>query len=83
VRRKLFSYAFSQNGLVHWEDLLQGRSNLAVLIIKQEAESGAADILKWWTFMANDIIAEMAFGESFGALEYGQVRHLALVGGNG
>lgn len=73
VRRRLFSYPFSQNGLIHWEDLLQGRSNLAVSRIKQEAESGSADVLKWWTLMATDIIAEMGFGESFGALEYGQV----------
>ncbi|TVY43628.1 putative sterigmatocystin biosynthesis P450 monooxygenase [Lachnellula occidentalis] len=72
MRRKLFSYAFSQNGLLHWEDLLQGRSNLAVSRIKQEAESGSADILKWWSLMATDIITEMGFGESLGALEYGQ-----------
>ncbi|TVY93351.1 putative sterigmatocystin biosynthesis P450 monooxygenase [Lachnellula willkommii] len=72
VRRRLFSYPFSQNGLLHWEELLQGRSNLAVSGIKHEAERGSADVLKWWTLMATDIIAEMAFGESFGALEYGQ-----------
>ncbi|TVY41045.1 putative sterigmatocystin biosynthesis P450 monooxygenase [Lachnellula subtilissima] len=77
MRRRLFSYAFSQNGLLHWEDLLQARSNLAVSRIKQEAESGSADVLKWWTLMASDIIAEMGFGESFGALEYGQPTQLS------
>ncbi|KAF2439312.1 cytochrome P450 [Karstenula rhodostoma CBS 690.94] len=31
-----------------------------------------ADILKWWTLMATDVIAHLAFGESFQMLELGQ-----------
>lgn len=34
---------------------------------------GAADIFKWWLFMASDIIGELSFGESFHALEQGEV----------
>ena len=56
-----------------WEDLLQERTTQAVERIKRDAVSGGADILKWWTFMATDVIAELGFGESFGALENGEV----------
>jgi cytochrome P450 len=73
TRRKLFSNAFSQNSLLLWEGLLQERTTLAVSRIKSDATSGAADILKWWTFMATDVIAELGFGEGFGALENGEV----------
>lgn len=34
--------------------------------------SSGADILKWWTLMATDVIAHLAFGESFQMLELGQ-----------
>lgn len=34
---------------------------------------GAADVFKWWFFMATDIIGELTFGESFRTLEHGQV----------
>jgi len=34
---------------------------------------GAADVLKWWLFMASDIIGELSFGESFHGLEHGEV----------
>jgi cytochrome P450 len=59
ARRKLFSRAFTQTSLASWEDLLQILSTLAVSRIKRDAEGGSADILKWWTFMTSDIIAEM------------------------
>ena len=74
TRRKLFSHAFSQNSLLLWESLLQERTSLAVDRIKREAmSSGGADVLKWFTFMATDVIAELGFGESFSALENGEV----------
>ncbi|KAF9729565.1 hypothetical protein PMIN06_012637 [Paraphaeosphaeria minitans] len=31
-----------------------------------------ADVLKWWTLMATDVIAHLSFGESFQMLELGQ-----------
>ena len=33
-----------------------------------------ADILKWWTLMATDVITQLSFGESFEMLEQGKVR---------
>ena len=76
-RRKLFGAAFARSGLARWEGALQERTSLAVRGIRRDAEAGGlggkADILKWWTFMATDVIAELGFGESFGALENGEV----------
>ena len=74
ARRKLFSHAFSHNALADWEDLLQEKVRMTLSgMRKQAAAQGSADILQWWTFMATDVIGELGFGESFHALEYGQV----------
>lgn len=37
---------------------------------------GAADIFKWFLFMATDVIGELTFGESFRMLELGEVRSI-------
>lgn len=37
---------------------------------------GAADVFKWWLFMATDVIGELSFGESFRVLEAGEVTQL-------
>lgn len=39
---------------------------------------GVADVFKWWTFMATDIIGELSFGESFRMLEHGKVNFSAV-----
>ena len=76
ARRKLFSQAFSQNSLAEWEDLLQEKVELAISGMKKQAAiEGSADILQWWTFMATDVIGELGFGESFHALEHGEVSY--------
>ena len=42
-------------------------------ISKEMAKRGAADVFKWWMFMATDVIGELSFGESFKMLESGKV----------
>ncbi|GAB7356749.1 hypothetical protein MBLNU459_g7651t1 [Dothideomycetes sp. NU459] len=86
-RRKLFAKGFSKTYLrEHWEPTVKDRATLAVMKIKQNALSGTADLMKWWTFMATDIVGCLGFGESFGMLELGQrteyirVLEAALVG---
>ncbi|KAL3419452.1 cytochrome P450 [Phlyctema vagabunda] len=71
ARRRLFARAFSYSSLVDWEPLLQYRTKLAISRIKEDTQrgEGKADMLKWWTFFATDMIAELAFGESFHTLE--------------
>jgi cytochrome P450 len=80
ARRKLFARAFSNSSLrANWEVEVRKKAEAAVQRIKQDA-SGAqqgADILKWWTLLATDVIAHLSFGESFNMLELGQVRCFA------
>ncbi|KAM0431510.1 hypothetical protein ACHAPT_005488 [Fusarium lateritium] len=44
---------------------------LAISQIKNEAENGRADVYQWWRCLAVDVIAQMAFGQSFDMLESG------------
>jgi cytochrome P450 len=73
-RRKLFARGFSKTYLrEHWESTVREKTLLAVEKIKVDAQTGVADLLKWWTFMATDIVGILGFGESFGMLELGKV----------
>ncbi|KAF5006431.1 hypothetical protein FDECE_7191 [Fusarium decemcellulare] len=73
ARRRLFARAFSNNSLrTHWEPEIRQKAELAVVKIKEDAQAGGADILKWWTLMATDVIAHLSFGESFHMLELGK-----------
>ena len=73
-RRKLFARGFSKSYLrEHWEPVVREKTALAVEKIKRDASNGTADLLKWWTFMATDIVGVLGFGESFGMLELGKV----------
>jgi cytochrome P450 len=76
IRRKFFARPFSNTNLKsHWGQEIRRKAELAVQKIREEA-SGArdgADILKWWTLMATDVIAHISFGESFHMIETGKV----------
>lgn len=73
-RRRLFARAFSKTYLrEHWEPTVREKAQLAVMKIKAASTTGTADLMKWWTFMATDIVGVLGFGESFGMLELGQV----------
>ncbi|KAF7879839.1 uncharacterized protein EAF02_008009 [Botrytis sinoallii] len=70
VRRKMFSHAFSKSSLkVTWESEIRKKTNMAVEKIKRDALVGEVDILKFFMFMATDVIGHLCFGESFGTLE--------------
>ncbi|KAH7395401.1 cytochrome P450 [Phaeosphaeria sp. MPI-PUGE-AT-0046c] len=72
-RRRLFAQAFSNSGLQrNWATEIHEKTRLAVTKIKADALASEADILKWWTLMATDVIAHLAFGESFNMLELGK-----------
>jgi cytochrome P450 len=75
ARRRLFAQAFSNSALQkNWTVEIRSRVELAVAKIWQEASRGEADVLRWWTLMATDLITQLCFGESFGMLEQGKVR---------
>lgn len=86
AQRRLFARAFSNsNMLANWDDLVRSKVRLAVSRIRADAEAGrrqvgpvgpggggGADVLKWWTLMASDVVSHLMFGESFHSLELGK-----------
>ncbi|KAM0345672.1 hypothetical protein ACHAPU_006327 [Fusarium lateritium] len=73
ARRRLFARAFSVSSLMaNWEPVIRQKTELAVQKIKEDANSAGADVFKWWTLLATDVIAELSFGESFRMLELGK-----------
>ena len=73
VRRRLFAQGFSKSSILRWEETIKTKVLTAVTKIERDALAGSADILKWWTLMANDVICEVAFGEDFDAMGGEQV----------
>ncbi|KAJ2898188.1 cytochrome P450 monooxygenase [Zalerion maritima] len=75
-RRKLFAPVFSNSALrKNWHGEVAGKVAVAVGKIKADAATnggGEVDIFKWWTYMATDVISQLAFGEAFGMLEQGK-----------
>ena len=69
VRRRLFAPLFSNTAVLKLEPIVREKVNLAVEKIKRDASTGTADLLKWFTFMATDLIGQLSFGRSFEMLE--------------
>jgi averufin monooxygenase len=73
VRRRFYAKSFSQASLrKHWEPAVRDNVKKAVSKIRQDAQSGTADVFKWWMFMANDIVSLMTVGEGSSKLEQGK-----------
>ena len=80
VRRKLFAHGFSATALRrNWETVVFQKAQTAVSNICREANNGNADVLKWFTLMATDVIAHLSFGQSLGMLEQGKVSVCRIV----
>lgn len=72
--RRLLQAPFSDASLQTFQPTIQQRIRLAMQRMAEESDTrGAADVFKWWMFMATDIIGELSFGESFRTLEKGKV----------
>ncbi|KAK8092844.1 hypothetical protein PG999_014431 [Apiospora kogelbergensis] len=72
-RRRNLSQPLSETGLRSVVPLIDRKVQLAIEKMAFEMkERGAADIYKWWLFMATDLIGLLSFGESFGMLEKGK-----------
>lgn len=64
----------SEGSLKSVEPTVAAHVDVVVRRIGEETGSrGAADVLRWATYMATDIIGELTFGESFRMLERGKV----------
>ncbi|KJZ71230.1 hypothetical protein HIM_09373 [Hirsutella minnesotensis 3608] len=76
--RRLLAGAMSESSLKLLIPQVHARVELAVQRIGEEMESrGSADVLKWWLFMATDVIGELTFGDSFRMLELGKKNQYA------
>jgi cytochrome P450 len=73
IRRRLFAQNFSNTSLSRFEPQIREKVDTAISKIKRDALASRADILKWFTFMATDVIGELSFGVSFDMLKQEQV----------
>lgn len=54
--------------------IIEARIQQSISRMREEMQTrGTVDILKWWMFMATDVIGELTFGESFCMLDQGKV----------
>ncbi|KAG8630441.1 hypothetical protein KVT40_002060 [Elsinoe batatas] len=73
-RRKLFARPLSRSFLLeNWHDFVAEKARLAAQKIHHAATTGErrANVLDWFTFMANDVVGRLMYGQSFGNLERG------------
>lgn len=78
ARRRLFAQSFSNSSLARFESHIREKVDAAINKIKRDAHTGRADILKWFTFMATDVIGELSFGASFDMLKSEEVRYFSI-----
>ncbi|KAL9629787.1 MAG: hypothetical protein Q9204_005077 [Flavoplaca sp. TL-2023a] len=77
-RRRLFGPYFTENSLSSFEPIAANLIRLTVRgMIEESKRSGCVDILKWWTLMAMDVIAELSFGESLDMVRSGEKNQFA------
>jgi cytochrome P450 len=73
--RKLLAHAFSETALREQEELLNEYFELLLHQLKRQIDSpsqGIVDMDKWIKFLTYDVVADLALGESFDALQSGK-----------
>ena len=68
-RRKLFAHPMSNTSILKLEPMVRAKVDMAVHKIKRDATKGVADIARWFTYLATDVIGHLSFGKSFEMLE--------------
>jgi hypothetical protein len=73
-KRALFSTALSAKGLAQQEPVMQKNIDSFVdkLGVLGSAPDGV-DMAKWFIYLGFDVLGEMAFGESFGCVQRGEI----------
>lgn len=73
--RRVQAHNFSEKWIKALEPNITRNIEMTVSGMRKETENqGYVDVLKWFTFMATDVVGEASFGESFKLLEGGKVR---------
>lgn len=77
--RRLLAGPIADSSLRTFYPVIEAHVALTLTRMKEEmASRGAADVFKWWIFMATDIIGELTFGDSFRMLELCQASSLLM-----
>jgi hypothetical protein len=61
----------------HLEVEVRKKVDMAIQKIRRDALQGEADVFKWFTYMATDVMGHLSFGEGFDTLETEKVRPVA------
>lgn len=73
-RRKLLAGPISDGSLRVHHERVEKNVRVAIDGMRNEMVSrGATDVLRWFTYLAADVIAELTFGQPLGMLERGRV----------
>lgn len=73
-QRRALSHAFSQQALLEQEDILLVYVNLFIKKLGEMCDQDEPfNLVNWYNFTTFDIIGDLAFGESFGCLDKGNV----------
>jgi cytochrome P450 len=73
-RRRLLSSPMAESNLKNLEGFIKEKVDRAIDRIGEEMKKrGAADVLKWWSFLTTDVIGQLSFGQGFDMLEVGKV----------
>ena len=71
--RRLLSHAFSDAALREQEPTMTKYFDLLVTGLSRKCDAGeSVDMCKWYNYLTFDIIGDLCFNESFGALETGE-----------
>ncbi|KKK22291.1 hypothetical protein P175DRAFT_0500179 [Aspergillus ochraceoroseus IBT 24754] len=72
ARRKLYARGFTLQSLrKEWEPTIREITKMTVQRIKHDALNGEAEIMGWWTLMANEVVCRLTFGGGAGTVAKG------------
>ena len=71
MRRSLLAQPMTETGLKPMESTVNNNIQKTIDgIALEHVQTGSADVFKWFTYMATDIIGELSFAESFRMLDH-------------
>lgn len=73
--RRLLAHSISESGLKAFIPRIESKQRATITGMQDEMKQrGAVDVQKWWLLMTYDTLTDLAFGESAGVLQRGEVR---------
>ena len=79
TRRRLFAQPFSNSSILTYEASIREMIETAIAKVRRDVTVSEADVLKWFTFMATDVIGQLSFGRSFEMLQHEEVSSIVMV----